>query len=193
MMKTQTRPTIEEKRTQAATKTAYVTQYGFYWSMPLKIWVELCKSMAQGGNHNYDNMEGVRALKRRPRVAGKTIHRTLDWQEAEWISALYEEANIMLCPLCYNETAHEESNRCSVCGGCEHCCMGNSFRACEEKADAEKDVEWFCDVTGCLRAWKRGQVTADVAIDRIYTILMPDIRESRKARAFKRSLKVGRG
>lgn len=37
------------------------------------------------------------------------------------------------------------------------------------------DLEWYCDVYGCLGAWKKGLVTAEVAIDRIHNILIPAI------------------
>ena len=38
-----------------------------------------------------------------------------------------------LCVLCEKQSKHDEDNRCSECGGCEHCCFGESFKDCEFK------------------------------------------------------------
>jgi hypothetical protein len=113
-------------------KRVYVTQYGFYWSMPHSKWAEICKRMSTDRNANYDYDKEARLLKHKPTsIIPELIHKTLDWQVDEWRDALYDETQIMICALCSNETEHEPDEQCSECGGCEHCCMGDSFRECE--------------------------------------------------------------
>jgi hypothetical protein len=41
-----------------------------------------------------------------------------------------------VCELCDRLSKHDEEHRCAECGGCEHCCHGETFKACEEKREA---------------------------------------------------------
>lgn len=93
----------------------YVTQYGFWWSMSLETWLEICRIAAEGGEYNLDNHKGVRFLKGIPYHSmlslnfadkdgmGSTWHHTparegvfkrepLDWTEKEYRQDLEEFA-----------------------------------------------------------------------------------------------------
>ena len=48
------------------------------------------------------------------------------------------EPETYFCSLCEKQSKHDEDNRCSECGGCEHCCFGENFKDCEFK-DEDSD------------------------------------------------------
>ena len=63
----------------------YITQYGDWWSMNLKTWIEVCRKGAAGECFYYEKVSGVKALKGPP-WAGQWLrtHKPLDWEVATW-------------------------------------------------------------------------------------------------------------
>lgn len=49
------------------------------------------------------------------------------------------EPEAYYCSLCEKQSKHDEDNRCSECGGCEHCCFGENFKDCELKDEEAEE------------------------------------------------------